>query len=319
MEVSSIEELRSRYLTERESYKDLAGQITERIESLALTNGIPCDVHWRVKEVPSFLKKVLKKKSSSRYDDIKDKAGVRVIAHYPWEVGRIERLVEQSFAVLQYEDKRAEVSFQTLDYRGTHYEVKYNEGPSESRDLLCEIQVLTKAESLWADTAHYLSYKPAQPPSDRVQRAVYRLIALVEIFDSEVERAYKALSSDEGYEEARLLHVLEQHYLQFTAIQGDRELSLELLSLLMNVVHANVLEQFEISMEHFVSDNRDKLAELYERYQGDDLANPLIWQPETLLVFLQLEADPFKLKDIWEDEYPIELLVSLADAWGGPI
>ena len=319
MGVSSVEELRSRFLAEREWYEVLADRVAERIESLTLTNGIPCDVHWRVKEVSSFLKKVLKRKSSNPYDDIKDKAGVRVVAHYPWDVGRIEELVRQAFTVLHYDDKRAQISFQTLDYRGTHYEVKYEEGPLESRDLLCEIQVLTKAESLWADTAHYLSYKPAQLPSDHVQRAIYRLIALIEIFDSEVERAYKALCSDPGYEESRLLHVLEQLYLQFTAKQGDRELSLELLSLLTKVVHANVLEQFETSIDGFVSENRDKLAELYKRYQGDDLANPLIWQPETLLIFLQLEADPFKLKDVWEDEYPIELLVSLADAWGTPI
>ena len=319
MEVSPIEELRSRFLSERESYKELASLIAERLELLALKNGIRCDVHWRAKEVSSFLKKALKRKSPNPYDDIHDKAGVRVVAHYPWDVGRIEKLVEEAFVVVEHDDKRAEMPVQTLDYRGTHYEAKYDEGPLNSRELLCEIQVLTKAESLWADTAHYLSYKPAQPPSDRVQRAVYRLIALVELFDSEVERAYNALRSDEGYEEARLLHVLEQHYFQFTANQGDRELSLELLSLLSKVVHARVLEQFESSIDGFVSANKDKLAEVYRRYQGDDMANPLISQPESLLVFHQLEADPFKLKDVWQDEYPIELLVSLADAWGKPI
>ena len=319
MEASSIEDLRSRFLVEREQYENLADLVAERIESLMLTNGVRCDIHSRVKEVSSFLKKVLKGSYSDPYNDIKDKAGVRVVAHYPWDIERIERLVQEAFIVCHSEDKRAEVSFQTLDYRGTHYEVKYDGGPLESQDLLCEIQVLTKAESLWADTAHYLSYKPAQPPSQSVQRAIYRLIALVEIFDSEVERAYDVLCSDEGYEEARLLHALEQHYLKLTAKQGNPELSLEILSLLTNVVHSNVLEQFESSIEDFVSSNRDKLAELYERYQGDDLANPLIWQPETLLVFLQLDADAFKLRDAWEDEYPVELLISLADAWGTPI
>ena len=72
-------------------------------------------------------------------------------------------------------------------------------------------------------------------------------------------------------------------------------------------------------MEEFVSCNREKLTELYERYRGDDLANPLIWQPETLLVFLQLEVDAFKLREAWEEEFPIELLTSLANAWGTPI
>ena len=154
MEVSSIEDLRSRFLSERESYENLADLIAKRIRSLTLTSGIPCDVHWRAKEVSSFLKKVLKRKATNPYDDIRDKAGVRVVAQYPWDVGRIEELVQQAFTVIHYDDKRAAMSFQTLDYRGTHYEVKYDEGPSEARDLLCEIQVLTKAESLWADTAH---------------------------------------------------------------------------------------------------------------------------------------------------------------------
>ena len=319
MEFSSIEDLRRRYLAERVQYEELASVVAERIESLTIMNGIRCDVHWRAKEISSFLKKVLKRKYSDPYMEIRDKAGVRVIAHYPWDIARIEELVQETFTICHHEDKRVGVSFQTLDYRGTHFEVKYDGGPVESCDLLCEIQVLTKAESLWADTAHYLSYKPAQPPSELVQRGIYRLIALVELFDSEVKRAYDALCSDDGYEEARLLHVLEQHYLKFTAKQGDRELSLELLSLLTKVVNSKVVEQFEASMEDFVSSNREKLTELYERYQGDDLANPLIWQPETLLVFLQLETDAFRLKDVWQEELPVELLMSLADAWGTPI
>ena len=319
MALSSIEDLRRRYLAERAQYEEVAGLVAERTESLMLMNGIACDVHRRTKEVSSFLKKVLKGRYFDPYTEIRDKAGVRIIAHYPWDITRIEKLVEESFEIYHCENKRAGVSFQTLDYRGTHYEVKCNGRSAESRDLLCEIQVLTKAESLWADTAHFLSYKPAQPPSDHVQRAIYRLIALVEIFDSEVEHAYDALCSDKNYQEARLLHVLEQHYLQFTAKQGDRELSLDVLSLLIKVGSANVLDRFESSIEDFVSRNRDKLTELYERYQGDDLANPLIWQPETLLVFLQLETDPFRLKEVWQEELPMELLISLADAWGTPI
>jgi len=319
MEVPNIEELRSRYIAERESYEHLSGLVEERLKSLTRTAGIPCGIHSRAKEVSSFLKKVLKGKYSNPYDEIKDKAGVRVVAHYPWDVKGIEELIQQEFIVVHYEDKRAALPFQMLDYRGTHYEIKYREELSESRDLICEIQVLTRAESLWADTAHYLSYKPVQPPSYRVQRAVYRLIALIEIFDSEMEHAYNALRSDAGYEEASLLLVLEQHYLQFAAKQGDRELSLRMLSLLREVVHASVLEQFESSMQDYVSANKDKLVEFYERYQEDDSANPLIWQPETLLVFFQLEADPFKLRDVWQDEFPDELLVSLSNTWGAPI
>ena len=224
--------LRNRYLDERPRYQQLASVVAEHIRSLARPQGIRCDVHSRAKDVSSFLKKALKAKYEDPYTEIKDKAGVRVVAHYPWDIGRIEDLIQEAFTINDHVDKRTEVSFQTLGYRGTHYEIKHPKGPQEFRNLLCEVQVLTKAESLWADTAHDLSYKPAQPPSNQVQRAIYRLIALVELFDSEVERAYEALCSDEGYQEARLLDVLERQYFQFTAKQGNRELSLEILSLL---------------------------------------------------------------------------------------
>ena len=267
----------------------------------------------------SFLKKALKGKYEDPFSQIKDKAGVRVITHYPWDMARIEQLVRGSFIICEDEDKRTSGSFQTLGYRGTHFEVKLSSGPAELCGLSCEVQVLTRAESLWADTAHYLSYKPAQPPSDHVQRAIYRLIALVEIFDSEVERAYDAIRSDKGYEEARLLHVLEQYYYQFAAKQGDHELSLEVLSILSRAQRPELLETFESSVEDFVTRNRDKLVEFYERHREDDRANPFIWQPEVILILLQLESDSFILKEAWQEVFPLELLISLADAWGAAI
>ena len=62
MDVPNIEELRSRFLAERESYERLADLVAERIRLLTRGGGIPCDVHRRAKEVSSFLKKVLKGK-----------------------------------------------------------------------------------------------------------------------------------------------------------------------------------------------------------------------------------------------------------------
>ena len=115
---TSIEELRCRFLAERSHYRNTACAVAERIDFLTRSNGIRCDVQWRVKEVSSFLKKILRKRHSYSYDDIKDKAGVRVIAHYPWDIDKIENLVQEAFAVSHYDDKRADASFQTLDYRG---------------------------------------------------------------------------------------------------------------------------------------------------------------------------------------------------------
>ncbi len=145
------------------------------------------------------------------------------------------------------------------------------------------------------------------------------MIALVEIFDTEVERAYEAIRSDDGYEDARLLNVLEQYYYQFAAMPGDQELSSEVLPILTKILNPELSEMFESSIEKFVTRNQNKLTEFYDRYRGDDRANPLIWQPEVILILLQLELDPFVLKEVWQDVFPLELLSSLADAWGKPI
>ena len=205
-QITDIEILRNRFLDERPLYAELARLVASDIQSAAIAGSIRCDVSWRVKEVSSFLKKALRKRYDDPYTAIKDKAGVRVMPHYPWDIGKVETLVQSRLIVCSHEDKRASVSFQTLEYRGTHYEVQFDTAIEGVDGLVCEVQVLTKAESLWADTAHYLSYKPAQTPSSDVQRAIYRLIALIEIFDSEVKNAYEILRvSENGYGEAKLL------------------------------------------------------------------------------------------------------------------
>ena len=266
-----------------------------------------------------MLKKALRSGYADPYAQIIDKAGVRITAHYPWLVPKLEAMVSETFHVEDVDDKRRGTPVQRLDYRGTHFQVRLLAGPPDLSELTCEIQVLSRAESLWADTAHDLSYKPAQPLPEEIDRAIYRLIALVEIFDSEVWRAYQAIRSDDGFREAKLLDALEHLYYQFTAKQSDRELSLIVLAALSGVFDAEDSEQVRAALDGFVADNRPKLSELYGRFEADDHANPLIWQPETILVFLLLERDPFKLAEAWEEVLPKELLVSLADSWGAPI
>lgn len=315
----TFEELRTKYIQERNQYERLAESVAEEIRQLTQKRGLRCEVTHRSKEVASFLKKALKAKYENPYSQIVDKAGVRIITYYPWIVSEIEDIVCATFNVQNYEDKRIETSFKTLSYRGTHLEIKWRSGPLELQELICEVQILTRAESLWADIAHDLSYKPAQEPPDEVQRMIYRLVALVELFDSEAERAYNSMRSIQGFQEAELLTLLERHYYQFTAKQYDRQLSLEILSILVQALPKEALNNFEPRLESFVSDNREKFFEIYERYHDDDYANPLIWQPETILIFLELQDSPFELKDVWEDAAPLELLISLANTWGTPL
>ena len=319
MDRGQVESIRNLYLAEYPKYKDFAKIVERRITEITRAKALKCDVFGRGKEVASLLKKALNSKYEDPYTEIKDKAGVRVVAYYPWAVADICRLVEDSFMVVSSEDKRAGQALQHFDYKGIHYEIKYVDAPPEYRDLVCEVQILTRAESLWADTSHLLSYKPAQDPPDHIRRSIYRLAALVELFDSEIERAYNALRSDPGFREAELLHVLESHFYRFTTSEYNRELSIETLSTLEKIMDSDLLDFFDSAMAQFVDRNEDKLREVYEMYKDDPYANPFIWQPEVLLIFLQLQMAPVTLAQVWEDILPMELLSSLANVWGVPM
>ena len=315
MDISALDMLRDRYLSDYPKYQELMELTRAQLKDLTQAHAIQCDVSGRVKEVASFLKKALKCEDNDPYSQIKDKCGIRIVAHLPWKIKDICQVIEERFEILSMDDKRVNQALQYFDYKGTHYDVRYPGAPVGLRDIVCEIQVLTRAESLWADTSHLFAYKPAQEPPDYIRRSVYRLAALLEIFDTEVERTYNTLL-DQGFKEAQLLHILESQYYRFNVAQYNRELSIDILSVLEKIMDSELIEQFDSKMKEFVSTNEEKFIELYERHRDDDRANPLIWQPEVLLIFQQLQTNPFLLREVWEVQYPVELLVSLADTWG---
>ncbi len=64
-------------------------------------------------------------------------------------------------------------------------------------------------------------------------------------------------------------------------------------------------EVFSTVIEPFIESERDRLAAVYEQYEGDKHANPLLFQPEALLIFERLQNDPDRLKAEWPvDQLP---------------
>ena len=314
-----IEGLRSRYLQERPNYEILAEHLRSKIESLAQQQGVKAQVSCRTKDVASYLKKALKKQYQDPHNQIRDKAGARLVAQFLPDVEKLEHLVCSTFQVLKSEDKRSLLLPQHFDYRATHYQIKDAGAPQEIRDLECEVQILTRAESLWADTVHDLFYKPATPLPPQIERTFYRLVSLVELFDREVERAMREMSTIEGFQQSQLLRTLENLYYPLSGKEYDSELSGVVLTMLEEAIARESILDIQPEVESFVNRNRTKLIGLYDRYREDDRCNPLIWQPETLLIFLQLETDSFRLKETWENNLPIRLLEGLAEIWGHPI
>jgi ppGpp synthetase/RelA/SpoT-type nucleotidyltranferase len=321
--VTDLDALRLRYQSERPRYQALADEVAAQLGRACRQKGLLCDIDARAKEVGSFLKKVLRKDYASPWEDIRDKAGVRVITVYESQVSQVEEIVHELFHVSHHEDKRTSLRPETLSYLGVHFEVSLLSSPSQEgsfdlSDLICEIQLHTRAQNLWATVSHELLYKPVHEAPPEVSRAIYRLMALIEFFDGEVERSRQTILSLPGYEEANLLELLERHFYMFASGPTDSGLSLRILTVLLPLLGATDIGAYETPFGEFIDANRPKLEEIFTDYRNDD-RNPLLSQPECLLIFERLTSDRFQLTTTWGQHLPPNLLGSLSDIWGTPV
>ena len=314
-----LESLRLRYEAERPGYVELAEEVACRLRTATRQRGLICDVEGRAKEIASLLKKALRKDYATPWEDIHDKAGVRVVTVYESQVNEVETLVRQLFAVHHHEDKRSSLCPETLSYLGVHFEVSLPRTDALAGDevRLCEIQIHTRAQNLWATVSHELLYKPSQEAPGDVTRSIYRLMALLEMFDGEVARGRERILDLPGYEEARMLEALERHYYTLAAHPTDTELSRRVVGALVPLFAPDESAAYDITLDEFVDANRAKLEEIVADYAGDD-RNPLLSQPGCLMVFERLDVDPFRLAQVWAQHLPPGLLRSLSEVWGEP-
>lgn len=315
-----IEALRERYKKERPIYQNFAEHIKELLSKKTRQQKLICSIEARAKEIDSFVKKALLK--SYTYDQIKDKAGVRLVVTYEEDLSAIEEIIKSFFNVIEHDRKLDNLNSNELDYIGIHFEVSLNYSSIEPileqyNDMICEIQLHTQAQNLWSTVSHKLLYKPSEPPPIEIQRNIYHLSALTGIFDNVVKNVRKDIFA--GSLEARILSILEKNYYRFRASQSfNRELSIEIIRELKKLSTEEEQSNFEDILNGFIAKNEDKLGEFFEYYLEDNCLSLLLSQPESLFILERLEKDKFTLRDIWENILPLKMLQDLAIAWGNP-
>ncbi len=316
----ALETVRTQWKENRPKYEALCKKVAYMLKAETQKCGFDCDISFRAKEIDSLIRKVLRKKYADPYNEVSDKAGVRVVCTYRDSLEQLTDIVEQGFEVCGKEDKAAELEFDKLGYPGIHFAIKLQSDclaeNNELDGLICEIQLLTRAQSLWADISHELAYKPTQPPPYEVQRAIHLQSALVEIFDSQMTEARKVMLELPGGLEMRMLEELDSHFFRFTAAKYDRELSLMILNGLQAMFLEEDLDAFGCLIAHFVESKKDTLEYVFKAYADDDRRSPLLFQPESIVIMFCMERNAFKLKETWGRFMPLDLLQGLADAWG---
>lgn len=307
----SLEALREEWIRERPRYDAFVTVIRETLEQTFRAQGIPCSVFARAKEIDSLVKKAILKNYT--LEQIGDRAGARVIITYPDHVPQSDQLIERVFQIHERDDKAEQLGERKLGYLGIHYSVSLHSGQEQGFEgIRCEVQLHTKAQNLWSDTAHNLAYKPAAPVPAKIRRAMYRLIALVELFDDQIATARQVIRQQPGFHAAQTLDQLEKYYYRLTAKPHNRELSLYILDCIDRIIS----EDFSEMIAAFVTAHDVKLREIFTDYRDDQRCTPLLFQPESLFLFWALEQDPYRLKDEWNQKFPPELLEGLATVWG---
>ncbi|MGH2797296.1 MAG: GTP pyrophosphokinase [Thermoleophilaceae bacterium] len=314
------------YEAERPDYEDLAALIGKSVRSGLDARGLETVVLWRAKETLSFVKKALRKGYSDPMREIGDKAGVRVIVYYLDDVDIVEKAVGELCHVHAREVKLDAMDYDQLGYLGVHLEVQPTAelaARSENErlaSLRAELQIHTKAQSAWAVVSHHLLYKTPLGLPHHIKRGITRLVALVELFDAEIQRFRQTIEEDPDFKELAVINALDDHIIRYSARRPDRALSALSVPALVRLHDLEPARVVPERIEPFLAANAVKLDELYARYRDDTRANPLLFQPEALLIFERFDNDPDHLRDAWPaDVLPIDLLAELATIWGADI
>ena len=162
-------------------------------------------------------------------------------------------------------------------------------------------EIRSKAENAWAGASHRLLYKPVSgEPSLAVRRRVNRLVALVEIFDQEVDAAWKQIVEIPRYEQGAMLLPLERHFLALASYGDfDEELSLKVLGVLRRAYTAEELGRFTELIDQYVERRHEYIEGQLGQVSPED-SNPFMMQPEVIAILERLETAKERLRASWD-------------------
>jgi putative GTP pyrophosphokinase len=311
---------REMWIKEEAIYAALCKEVEKILKSKIAAKGLQAIISSRPKEITSLVKKVLRKGKS--YEELTDKAGARVIVRFRDELEEVAALIEASFVIVKREDKTDELTYCETGYQAIHFDVKLKQGDGSNEvfsERLCEIQLRTHCQDLWAVMAHVLSYKAEIPVPQDVQRRIYLLNAVLEVADREFAELASVIRSLPGAHSVKLLQALERYYYQFVDESFDRELSLEMIDFLETLYTEQQRAELPTLVAEFVSKNLDRLRTVYGLYARATDKPLFLSQPEVFLILERLEADPHQLEANWVQRFPREELEALSIAWGRPL
>lgn len=177
LDPTQIQNAVKRYIRERDRYRKLAENVSEKCKDIIDENAIRAYVQWRAKEPDSLRKKLSNEEKSGDYEDVDevfdempDLAGVRVVTYTERAREDVVEQIEKTFSGpgnesdVDVDVKNKHENDTSNFYRATHCQVSLKEDDLVGRkqnlqDDSCEIQVCSLLAHVWNEIEHDLGYK----------------------------------------------------------------------------------------------------------------------------------------------------------------
>ncbi|MGB8652867.1 MAG: hypothetical protein WCD35_19650 [Mycobacteriales bacterium] len=326
--IDPLQEARARFARDWDRYEAASVEVAAEIEVIAHEARISAQTSGRAKDVGSFVKKTLAKKYEDPWLQTTDKAGARATVAGLSDVHQLVGALKGAWGdrILRIEDKSLELDPDKLAYSGVHVQVVAPPREDDTEVVECEVQIRTAAQDVWSVLSHKFVYKPALNPPRQTKRALMRLVALIEIFDEEVERAVSAILSDRDYPQARLLHHAEHLYYSVATAPHDVELSLEVLGALLEAVPMEDWDAYSERLTAFATTNHDDLVAFFSKFSPEgELAGEARYalgtQPEALVLLERAATAPMLLLDVLSAHGNdwLRFTSPILESWGTPL
>lgn len=202
------------YDAKLQTFKDLRGEVENELRS-AVTVVDPDedagtstqlfkvhDLRSRVKKRQSFRDKILLKRYSDPFDQMRDIVGARVVCLFLDDLPSIDEIIRDKFDVKRWEDKTKEAGPDRFGYRAIHYDCQIKTSYSGPRydsikGIWFEIQLRTILQDAWAVVEHTLGYKGPHSIPLESQADFSALVGLFHLADKSFQQLRDAATQQD--------------------------------------------------------------------------------------------------------------------------
>lgn len=320
---SDLEQARLLWLADEPSFRDFGDLIKEGLETEIKRLGIKAEVSMRTKDIDSLIKKLILRPDHT-YDSLGDKVGIRAVVRYQREVDEIVASMPSVCGCSEPDDTRqrlADEKDERVGYISVHMDAWLTDGDSRqerfpSGKYRAEVQVRTLAQHLWSEISHDTSYKSGTKIRKDLKRRIHLLAGLIEVADNEFSRIDDEMSKMPDIAEFMILKALERQYFKLSARPGNTDLSLEVIRHLWPL-YGETPEQVSLRFGPLLAAKLAVLQDVFDQMSKTAKGrSAFFFQPEILLIYDQLQSQPYKLRELWSERFPPEELEMVATAFG---